>query len=74
MTDSIRLCDAIKANKNGIDRLIAEQSVCYQEAQKWKEKAYTFQREISARFDMLRAMESLQAVYPADETIKFVVP
>lgn len=74
MSDSIKLSDAIKANRHGIDRLIAMQSEYRRKQHEWAAKADDVGREISAHMDMQRAMEAVQAVYPSDETIKFVVP
>lgn len=72
--ESILLHDAIKANLNGLENLRAARNRAEVAAQKLLAEAATYTAEIAAREDLDRSMQALQAVYPANQTIRFVIP
>lgn len=71
---SLKLTDAIEGNANGLKSMIAYRDRVAAQIDELTQKKYKLNDEIAARQNLQTAMVNLQAVFPADETIKFVVP
>jgi hypothetical protein len=74
MSDSIKLTDAIAGNRNWLDRAKAEHSDLCKRGHALLAQADRLHQEMLAREKMADAMDGLQRLMPADETIKFLVP
>lgn len=74
MSDQIKLTEAIKANRHGIERLVDQHGQLCVEIRAKQQLERQMSCEIDARRAMDQAMINLQSVFPADETIKFVIP
>jgi hypothetical protein len=71
---SLKLTDAIEANANGLKHLIAERDRTHATIDELTQKKYKMNDEIAARQNLQISMRALQACFPEDETIKFVIP
>ncbi len=69
---SLKLTDAIKGNKRGLDRLINARESLRSAIKLEENTVRNMTVEIEARHELQVAMEHLQAVLPQDETIKFI--
>lgn len=72
--DSIRLTEAMTANENGLASLRSQRQRLEVQYDRLRNEILDLDREINARDQLQTAMKGLQAVYPDNETIRFVVP
>lgn len=74
MTRSLKLTDAILGNANSLERLRAERAHHKEQRLHHAQQEHRLDEEIAARIKLDAAMEGLQQLMAADETIQWLVP
>lgn len=72
--NNIKLTDAIAGNRTWLNRAKGEHSELCRKGHELLSKAKRLSDEMEARATMAEAMERVQRLMPADETITFLVP